>query len=210
MTEVKEFSASHIESRREKGAVSAKTLWDDLNDVFEYMNLSLKDACIFAWMAFLHIHDRLEKAEEWCRVPPLFEETNMVSLLEFIYRLGTDLGSVFTMKELSNRGHSPRLCQCDEGTYHYPELTPFTMWADCGNAFYGHVATKMQLVNDGGSLGPELKGDIMEITYNLYFMYAVLNIDVATLLGLEENRLAGWWSQINMIQQDSFIQSAAK
>ena len=76
LQKVHEFSASDIASRKEKGTVSAKILRDDLKNAFQYMNLSLKDAPIFAWMVLLHIHEELEDGEDWYKVTPLYVESN--------------------------------------------------------------------------------------------------------------------------------------
>ena len=40
-------------------------------------------------------------------------------------------------------------------------------------------------------------------------MHAVLNIDVASLLGIEEDELTGWWAQVNSMQRDAYIQSCS-
>ena len=50
---------------------------------------------------------------------------------------------------------------------------------------------------------------MIEIAYNLYSMYATLNIDVASLLGVHQTVLNGWWAQVNIIQRDAYIQSAS-
>ena len=91
---------------------------------------------------------------------------------------------------------------------HYPEYTQ-TMWADVGNAMYGYMARHLNLIPDAPNLGEELSGDVVEIAYNLYFMYATLHIDVTSLLGIDQTILAGWWAQVTMIQRDGYIQSAA-
>ena len=112
------------------------------------------------------------------------------------------------MKGLAQRGHSPRLYKCEEGTLHYPNHT-HTLWADVGNAMYGYMNEYLNLVSDAPSLGPEQAGDVIEIAYNLYSMYATLNIDVASLLCIDQSVLTGWWAQINMIQRDAYIQSTS-
>ena len=45
--------------------------------------------------------------------------------------------------------------------------------------------------------------------YSIYYMYAALNIDVASLLGVSEEKLTGSWAQVNMIQRDACIQSCS-
>ena len=67
----------------------------------------------------------------------------------------------------------------------------------------------LNLVSDGPGLGAEQAGDVIEIAYNLYAMYALLNIDVESLLGIDQSVLEGWWAQINMIQRDVYIHSAS-
>ena len=84
---------------------------------------------------------------------------------------------------------------------HYPEYTQ-TMWADVGSAMYGYVAKHLDLIPDAPNLGDEF-------AYNLYFMYAALQVDVASLLGIDPTILAVWWAQVTMIQRDAYIQSAA-
>ena len=54
-----------------------------------------------------------------------------------------------------------------------------------------------------------MAGDVIEIAYNLYAMYATLNIDVAILLGIDPSVLQGWWAQVNLIQRDAYIHTAA-
>ena len=102
---------------------------------------------------------------------------------------------------------APRLYACEEGYLHYPQYTQ-TMWADVGNTMYGYMAKHLNLIPDAPNLGEELSGDVVEIAYNLYFMYATLHIDVASLLGIDQTILAGWWAQVTMIQRDAYIQSA--
>ena len=129
-------------------------------------------------------------------------------VLGLLYTLSNDLGNVSVMKGLSQRGHSPRLYKCEEGTLHYPNHT-HTLWADVGNSMYGYMNDYLNLVSDAPGLGQEQAGDVIEIAYNLYSMYATLNIDVSSLLGIDQSVLTGWWAQINMIQRDAYIQSAS-
>ena len=70
-----------------------------------------------------------------------------------------------------------------EGTLHDSAYTQ-TLWADVGNHMYGYMNKYLNLVSDAPNLGDELAGDVIEIAYNLCFMYAALNIDVASLLAL--------------------------
>ena len=90
----------------------------------------------------------------------------MSSVFNFIYHLSSDLGNVFVMKGLAQRGHSPRLYKCEEGTLHYPNHT-YTLWADVGNAMYGYMNEYLNLVSDAPNLGHEQAGDVIEIAYNL-------------------------------------------
>ena len=153
------------------------------------------------------MHAELEKNSKWS-LAPLYTKDKMSSVFSFIYHLSNDLGSVFVMKAFAQRGHSPRLYQVEEGTLHYPGHT-HTLWADVGNAMYAYMNDHLNLASDGPGLGAEQAGDVIEIAYNLYAMYALLNIDVESLLGIDQTVLAGWWAQINMIQRDAYIQSAA-
>ena len=118
----------------------------------------------------------------------------MSSIFNFIYHLSNDLGSVLAMKALAQRGHSPRLYKCEEGSLHYPTYSQ-TLWADVGSAMYRYMNKHLNLVSDAPNIGPELAGDVIEIAYKLYFMYAALNIDIASLLGINPSVLTGWWAQ---------------
>ena len=67
---------------------------------------------------------------------------------------------------------------------------------------YGYMSKHLDLLPDAPNLGEEQSGDVIEIAYNLYFMYAALNIDVSSLLGIDSSVLTGWWAQVTMIQRD--------
>ena len=97
---------------------------------------------------------------------------------------------------------------CEEGTYHYPGISQ-TLWADVGNAMYGHMNKQLKLVSDAPGMNQVVAGDVIEIAYNLYTMYATLNIDVALLLNVDPSVLQGWWAQVNLIQRDAYIETAA-
>ena len=90
------------------------------------------------------------------------------------------------MKALAQRGHSPRLYKCEEGTLHYPAHT-HTLWADVGNAMYGYMNEHLEVVSDAPGINHENAGDVIEIANNLYSMYATLNIDVGALLGVDQS-----------------------
>ena len=162
---------------------------------------------LHGWWHSICITNKLEDNAQWS-LPPLYTDEKLGSIINFIYHLAHDLGSVLVLKGLSQRGHSPRLKECDEGYVHYPNYTQ-TMWADVGNAMYGYVGKHLDLLPDAANTGPELLGDVIEIAYNLYFMYAALRIDVASLLGVDTTILSGWWAQVTMIQRDACIESAA-
>ena len=153
------------------------------------------------------MHSELEKNSTWS-LPPLYTQTKMSSMFNFIYHLTNDLGNIAAMKSLSGRGHSPRLYKCEEGTYHYPGVTN-TLWADVGNAMYGYMNKHLELITDAPGINTVNAGDVIEIAYNLYAMYAVLNIDVGALLNIDQSVLYGWWAQVNLIQRDAYIQSAS-
>ena len=194
---VREIAQPHLNARRE-GNPAAKYLQSEISHLFDSAQRSEKEAHILAWMVVLHMHSELERNSGW----------SLPLCTHFIFHLSHDLGSVLVMKGLPSRGHSPRLYECEEGYIHYPEYTQ-TMRADVGNAMYGYVAKHLNLLPDAPNLGDELTGDVVEIAYNLYFMHAALQIDVASLLGVEPTTLAGWWAQVTIIQRDAYIQSAA-
>ena len=95
----------------------------------------------------------------------MYTDANLGSIFNFIYHSSHDLGGVLVMK-----GLAPRLYKCEEGYPHYPQYTQ-TMWADVGNAMYGYMNKHLNLVSDAPNLGEELSGDVIEIAYNLYFMW---------------------------------------
>ena len=203
---VKKFADPRIEQRRWQ-SVKAKTLQDELSYLFDEKVRSDKESHLLIWMICIYMHTELEKNSTGS-LPPLYTESKMSSIFNFIYHLATDLGNVAVMKALAQRGHSPRLYQCEEGTLHYPNHT-HTLWADVGNATYGHMNQYLDLVSDAPGINPENAGDVIEIAYNLDSMYATLNIDVAPLLGVDQSVLQGWWAQVKTIQRDAYIQSAS-
>ena len=136
MAKVKEFADPLIEKRRWQSQ-KAKTLQDDL-----------------VWMMCIYMHSELEKNSKWS-LPPLYTDSKMSSIFNFIYHLANDLGNVAVMKALAQRGHSPRLYACEEGTLHYPGHT-YTLWADVGNAMYGYMNSHLDLVSDAPGLNPEM------------------------------------------------------
>ena len=203
---VRSIADPHIEKKR-RGATKAKDLQDEITYLLNEAVRSDKESHILGWMVLLYMHSELEKNSKWS-LSQLYTPAKMSSVFNFIYHLSNDLGSVFVMKAFAQRGHSPRLYKCEEGTLHYPAHT-HTLWADVGNAMYAYMNDHLNLVSDGPGLGPEQAGDVIEIAYNLYAMYALLNIDVESLLGIDQSVLTGWWAQINMIQRDAYIQSAS-
>ena len=139
-------------------------------------------------MICLYMHQKLEDNSKWS-LPLLYTDHKLSSIYNFIYHLTSDLGNVAIMKALSQRGHSPRMYSCEEGTYHYPGISQ-TLWADVGNAMYGHMNKELKLVSDAPGMNQVVAGDVIEIAYNLYTMYATLNIDVALLLNVDPSGLA--------------------
>ena len=188
------------------GRGKAQDLQETLSALFNNKT-SLKDSHRLIWMICLHIHNELEDGSKW-GLAPLYTDHKLSSIYHFIYHLTNDLGNVAIMKALSLRGHSPRMYQCEEGTYHYPGLSQ-TLWADVGNAMYGHLNKELKLISDAPGIRSVVAGDVIEIAYNLCAMYAILNIDVALLLNVDQSILNGWWAQVNLIQRDAYIHTAA-
>ena len=71
------------------------------------------------------------------------------------------------------------------------------------------MSKELGLITDAPGLKSVVAGDVIEIAYNLYAMYATLNIDVALLLNVHPSVLQGWWAQVNLIQRDAYIHTAA-
>ena len=67
----------------------------------------------------------------------------------------------------------------------------------------------LELIADAPGINQVEAGDVIEIAYNLYAMYAILNFDVSSLLNIDQSVLHGSWAQINLIQRDAYIQSAS-
>ena len=191
MTKVRSIADPLIETRR-RGVGTAKLLQDVLSGLFNDKT-PIGDSRILIWMICLYMHTELEKKSQW-KLAPLYTQHKMSSIYVFIYHLSNDLGNVAVMKALSQRGHSPRLYKCEEGTYHYPGLSQ-TLWADVGNAMYGHMNKELRLVSDAPGISQVNAGDVVEIAYNLYAMYATLNIDISLLLNLDPSVLQGWWAR---------------
>ena len=175
-----------------------------------------KDCCNPKRWLHLCLDDPAAYAREFCERPTRellghhlwWSKDGLYLWVHLSHRV--DLGSITIFKYLSHKGHAPRLYECEGGRYHYKE-TPDTMWADVGNSMYGSVGTKFDRVDGwkGNVYNDVSKGHVTDSTYNLYYMYAVLNIDVASLLGVAEDKLTGWWAQVNMIQRDAYIQSCS-
>ena len=85
----------------------------------------------------------LHALQSWKTIPygvdhlSVYHREDVLNLQLSYINLSNDLGNVFVMKGLAQRGHSPRLYKCEEGTLHYPTHT-HTLWADVGNAMYGY------------------------------------------------------------------------
>ena len=205
MAKVRQIADPIIAGKR-KGVGKAQDFQNTLSALFDD-KISLKDSHLLIWMICLYIHEKLEDGSTW-GLAPLYTDQKLSSIYHFIYHLTNDLGNVAVMKALSLRGHSPRMYQCEEGAYHYPGLSQ-TLWADVGNAMYGHLSKELGLTTDAPGIKSEVAGDVIEIAYNLYAMYATLNIDVALLLNVHPSVLQGWWAQVNLIQRDAYIHTAA-
>ena len=175
--QVRRIADPYIE-RKKKGPLKAKTLQDELSYLFDETVRTDKEA---HWMVLIYMHTELENNSIWS-LPPLYTQEKMSSVFNFIYHLSNDLGNVTVMKGLAQRGHSPRLykceegtlykCEegtlykCEEGTLHYPNHT-HTLWADVGNSMYGYMHEYLNLVSDAPGIGHEQAGDVVEIAYNL-------------------------------------------
>ena len=206
MAKVREFADPRIQVRRWQNQ-KAKEFQDELSALLDDKVRSVKDSHILIWMICIYMHTELEKNSTWS-LSPLYTQQKMSSISNFIYHLTNDLGNVAVMKALSGRGHSPRLYKCEEGTYHFPGLSN-TLWADVGNAMYGYMNKHLELIIDAPGINQVNAGDVIEIAYNLFAMYAVLNVDVSALLNIDPTVLYGWWAQVNLIQRDAYIQSAS-
>ena len=150
LKKVREVAQSHIDARR-AGNPAAKHLQSEIAHLFDEAKRSEKDAHILVWMVVLYMHFELENHSTWS-LPSLYTDSKLGSIFNFVYHLSNDLGSVLVMKGLSQRGHSPRSYECEEGYLHYPQYTQ-TMWADVGNAMYGYMVKHLSLISDAPNLG---------------------------------------------------------
>ena len=110
MAKVHQIADPFIENKR-VGVGTAKDLQDALSALFNDQT-SIRDSYLLIWMICLYMHAELEKNSKWS-LAPLYTEHKLSSIYHFIYHLTSDLGNVAVMKALSQRGHSPRMYQCE-------------------------------------------------------------------------------------------------
>ena len=124
----------------------------------------------------------------------LFSDGDRSDLFRFLGRC-SDIIDPRVRKAVSHYGHVPLLYAVSDGTQHYPGTD--TLWADKGNTFYAWLCDKRGY--------PESKGDLLEVCFNLYYMHAVLNVDLAQLFQIDSTYLATWSLQWAMLQRDLHV-----
>ena len=133
----------------------------------------------------------------------MFSDVDRSDLFRFIAKC-SEIIDPRVRKAVSHYGHVPLLYAASDGTQHYPGTD--TLWADKGNTFYAWICNKKGYFKDY-NLNSESKGDLLEVCFNLYYMHAVLNIDLAQLFQMDSTYLATWSLQWAMLQRDLHIMS---
>ena len=145
----------------------------------------------------------LTKASEIQNTPidRLFSDGDRSDLFRFLARC-RDIIDPRVRKAVSHYGHVPLTHASDDGIPHYPGTD--TLWADKGNTFYAWVC-KTRGYFDEYNLNAESKGDLLQVCFNLYYMHAVLNIDLPQLFQMDSTYMHTWSLQWAMLQRDLHV-----
>ena len=131
----------------------------------------------------------------------LFSDGDRSDLFRFLSKC-SEIIDPRVRKAVSHYGHVPLLYALDDGTQHYPGTD--TLWADKGNTFYAWLCDKRGYFKEY-NLNPESKGDLLEVCFNLYYMHAVLNIDLPQLFQMDTTYVYTWSLQWVMLQRDLHV-----
>ena len=155
-----------------------------------------------AYLTILWMSGLLKASEKTkTSIDRLFSDGDRSDLFRFLARC-SDIIDPRVRKAVSHYGHVPLLYAASDGTQHYPGTD--TLWADKGNTFYAWLCDKRGYFSDY-NLNPESKGDLLEVCFNLYYMHAVQNIDLAQLFQIDSTYLATWSLQWAMLQRDLHV-----
>ena len=157
-----------------------------------------------AYLTILWMSGSLKASEKMkTSIDRLFSDGDRSDLFRFLAKCN-DIIDPRVRKAVSHYGHVPLLYAVDDGTQHYPGTD--TLWADKGNTFYAWLCDKRGYFSEY-HLNPESKGDLLEVCFNLYYMHAVLNIDLAQLFQIDGAYLSTWSLQWAMLQRDLHVLS---
>ena len=131
----------------------------------------------------------------------LFSDGDRSDLFRFLSKC-SEIIDPRVRKAVSHYGHVPLMYALSDGTQHYPGTD--TLWADKGNTFYAWLCNRQGYFNEY-NLNPESKGDLLEVCFNLYYMHAVLNIDLPQLFQMDNTYVHTWSLQWAMLQRDLHI-----
>ena len=145
----------------------------------------------------------LLKASETQNTPidRLFSDGDRTDLFRFLARC-REVIDPRVRKAVSHYGHVPLMYASGDGTQHYPGTD--TLWADKGNTFYAWLCNKRGYFNEY-NLNAESKGDLLEVCFNLYYMHAVLNVDLPQLFQIDNTYMHTWSLQWAMLQRDLHV-----
>ena len=157
-----------------------------------------------AYLTILWMSGLLKASEKTkTSIDRMFSDVDRSDVFRFIAKC-SEIIDPRVRKAVSHYGHVPLLYAASDGTQHYPGTD--TLWADKGNTFYAWICNKRGYFKDY-NLNSESKGDLLEICFNLYYMHAVLNIDLAQLFQMDSTYLATWSLQWAMLQRDLHLMS---
>ena len=134
-------------------------------------------------------------------VERLFSDGDRADLFRFLAKC-SEIIDPRVRKAVSHYGHVPLMYAVSDGTQHYPGTD--TLWADKGNSFYLWLCNKRGYFNDY-NLNAESNGDLLEVCFNLYYMHAILNIDLPQLFQFDDTYLNTWSLQWAMLQRDIHV-----
>ena len=157
-----------------------------------------------AYLTILWMTGLLKASEKMSTsIDRLFSDGDRSDLFRFLSKCN-EVIDPRVRKAVSHYGHVPLMYASGDGTQHYSGTD--TLWADKGNSFYAWLCDKRGYFNEY-NLNPESKGDLLEVCFNLYYMHAVLNIDLPQLFQFDNTYLPTWSLQWAMLQRDLHVLS---
>ena len=136
-------------------------------------------------------------------VEELFTDDDKTDILLFVAKC-VEIIDPRVRKAVSHYGHTPVIYATTDGTQHYPGTD--ALWADKGNAMYDWICTRRGYF-DHMTLNAESKGDLLEVCFNLYYMYTVLDIDLTQVFKFDSSYMTTWCVQWAMLLRDIHVSS---